>query len=190
VKLTVATAMQDSALRQARARLSDRGRATPLKLLVLGIDTADVVSGVGGLVCDSVRAGLQVEVYLGTLGDEVALQILGVQASALPDRFDFDVDWPDAIVFATTLYKQNSVVRRLVGHAARRRHSDVAGWGGEWSTDPDSGISIEHELSSAARAFKRHALNASGIAAHVSPTEPFRSEQRRLGEVTPLLPRG
>jgi hypothetical protein len=190
VKPIVATAMQDSVPRQARGRLPDRGRATPHRLLVLGVDTADMVSGVGGLVCDSVRAGLQVEVCLETVGDDRALQILGVRARALPVRFDFDPQWPDAVVFAAALYERNQAVRRLVADSTRRRRSDVASWGGAWPTEPDSGMSVDHRLSSAARAFKLHAMKASGIAAHVSSTEPFRSGQLRLADVTPLTSRG
>jgi hypothetical protein len=190
MKLTVASATQGPVPRQARGAPPSLGRATPHKLLVLGFDTADMVSGAGGLVCDSVRAGLRVEVCLETIGDERALQILGVRARPLPDRFHFDPEWPDAVVFAAALHERNQVVRRLLADATRRRRSDVAGWGGTWPIEPDAGISIEHQLSSAARAFKLHAMNASGIAAHVSPTEPFRSGQRRLADITPLLPRG
>jgi hypothetical protein len=156
---------------------------------VVGVDAADIVTGAGGLICDSVRAGLDVNVYLEIDGDERALRILGARAGELPARFEFESEWPDAVFFTAGLHKRHQGVRRLVADAARRRRADVGVWGGTWPLDGASGVGIEHRLSTAARAFKSHAMLAIGQQALISPTEPFRSGVRSLADVPPPLPR-
>src|SRR6185437_12956886 len=99
--------MRDPAVRPARGRQSSVGRAAPHRLLILGMDAAEMISGAGGLIWDSVRAGLHVDVYLKTVDAEKALQILGVSAQTLPDEFDFAADWPDVIVFAAALHEKH-----------------------------------------------------------------------------------
>src|SRR5689334_13827595 len=64
-----------------------RGRSAPHRLLVIGVDAADLVTWAGGLICDSVRAGLGVHVCLESLDGGLALRILGVDARVLPDVF-------------------------------------------------------------------------------------------------------
>lgn len=189
MKQTVASALDDPVLRQPRTRPTSRGRATPHELLVLGVDIADVVTGAGGLICDSVRAGLQVNVCLETNAEERALRILGVRAGELPDRFEFESEWPDAVFFAAGLHKRHQGVRRLVAEAARRRRADVGVWGGMWPLDRENAVGIEYRLSSAARAFKLHAMQAVGKPGRISPTEPFRSGLRSLADVPQPLPR-
>jgi hypothetical protein len=97
VKLPAASALDEAVLRQPAMHPPSRGRATPHQLLVLGIDSADIVAGVGGLICDSVRAGVHVEVYLEAEIEERALRILGVDGCELPHRFEFESDLPDAV---------------------------------------------------------------------------------------------
>ncbi len=189
MKETVASALGVPVPPQPRTRPSSRGRATPHQLLVLGIDTADVVTGAGGLICDSVRAGLDVKVYTETIDEEQALRILGVSACELPDRFEFESEWPDAVFFAAALHERHPGVRRLITGAARRRCTDAGVWGGTWPLERETGAGIEHRLSTAARAFKFHAMQAVGKPAHISPTEPFQSGVRNLAEVPLPIPR-
>ncbi|MBE1549417.1 hypothetical protein GGC64_003441 [Mycobacterium sp. OAS707] len=189
MKQTAASALDGPVPRQPRPRPANRGRATPHQLLVAGVDAADIVTGAGGLICDSVRAGLEVKVYLEINGDERALRILGVHASELPARFDFESEWPDAVLFTAGLHKRHQGIRRLVADAVRRRRADVGVWGGTWPMEDATGVGIEHRLSTAARAFKSHAMLALGKPAHISPTEPFRSGVRSLVDVPSPLPR-
>ena len=188
MKQTV-SALDAPASRHPRTRPTSRGRATPHQLLLLGTDIEDVVTGAGGLICDSVRAGLQVKVCLETNGEERALRILGVRACEMPDRFEFESEWPDAVFFAAGLHKRHQGVRRLVADAARRRRADLGVWGGMWPLERGTGVGIEHRLSTAARAFKLHAMQAVGKPATISPTEPFRSGLRSLAVVPAPLPR-
>jgi hypothetical protein len=174
---TVVSALHDRAARQAQGRPSARDSPTPHRLLVLGIDAADIVSRTGGLVFDTVRAGLRVEVFTEGICDELPLRILGAQPRALPDVFEFESEWPDAIFFAAELHQRHPGVRRLVGDTVRRRRVQIAVWGdGVPSGLPaDLGTGIEHQLSGAAQAFKHHAMKAAGMTAPVAPTESFRS---------------
>ena len=162
-----------------------RGRSTPHRLLVLASDPADLVTWAGGLICDSVRAGLIVQVCLESFDDDLALRILGVDAFAMPDVFDFE-HWPDAIYFASDLYERNARVRRLVVDAARRHSADVAAWGGTQWLGTASGLDVTHRLSSAARMFKQQALRAVGATMRIAPIEPFHSGQRRTLDAVPF----
>jgi hypothetical protein len=184
----VASAMYKPATRPARGRPEGLGRATPQKLLVLGIDAADMVSGAGGLICDSVRAGLHVDAYLKDVDCKQALQILGVSAQVLPGAgFDFGAEWPDVIVFAAALQLQHQVVGRLIADAARGRRADLAVWGGTWPTDFDAGVKVEHRLSAAAQAFKLHAMRAVGATPKMTWTEPFHAGKNHIADPAPPL---
>jgi hypothetical protein len=174
--------MSDPATRAARSRPESLGRAAPHRLLVLGMDAADTVCGAGGLIYDSVRGGLHVDAYLWDVADGKALQILGVTAQILPAAFDFAADWPDAIVFAAALHEQHREVRKLITDAARARRADLALWGGAWPTDLDAAVEIEHQLSTAAQAFKLHAMRAVGATSPATPTEPFHAGKSRLAD--------
>lgn len=152
---------------------------------MLGSDVPDLVSKAGGLICDSVRAGLIVEVCLESLDDDLALRILGVDGRVLPEAFDVE-QWPDAIYFSSELHERNRGVHRLVTTAARRRSADVAAWGGTQRLGAASGLAVAHRLSSAAQMFKLHALRAVGETTQVSPVEPFHSAQRRTIDAMPF----
>jgi hypothetical protein len=173
---------------QARGRPS-RGRGTPFKLVVLAIDTADAVTAAGGLIVDSVRAGWTVDLYLETPTKERALRILGVEGRTLPTIFDFEPEWPDAVFMAAGLLKRHTGARRLVADAARHHRADIAVWGDSGPADLGAPNGTEHRLSSAAKAFKLHALSAVESVPHVSPTETFLSRQRRTTGAHAALPR-
>ena len=178
------TPLHDSARSQARSGRV-RGRSAPHRLLVLGVNVTDLVSGAGGLICDSVRAGLIVQVRLESLDDDLALRILGVDPRVLQAPFDVE-QWPDAIYFASELYERNPAVRRLVVDAARRHSSDIAAWGGAQWLGATSGLAVAHRLSSAAQMFKGQALRAVGGTAQCSQVEPFHSGQRRTNDALPF----
>jgi hypothetical protein len=183
----VTTPLRNSARQQARAG-RNRARSAPHRLLVLGVDVPDLVARAGGLICDSVRAGLIVQVCLESFDDDVALRIIGVDGHALLNALDVD-EWPDAIYFASELHERNRGVRRLVADAARSHSADIAAWGGTPSSGAASGFEVAHRLSSAARMFKQQALRAVGATTQIAPVEPFHSGQRRAIDAVPF-PRG
>lgn len=160
---------------QSHTTSSTRGRATPTRLVVLAADTSDAVAAAGGLIYDSVRAGWHVDVYVEKTGDERALQILGVGGRIMPHAFDFETLWPDAVYLDAELYERHRHVRRMVADSERRQHADIAVWHYDSLADPLERPGIEHRLSTAARAFKFHAMNAAGLAPEVAVIEPFRA---------------
>lgn len=168
MKVTMATETMEP--RQTRSR----GHATPYKLVVLAPDPTSAVAAAGGLIVDSTRAGWQVEIFLEAGGDERALRILGVGSRSLPSTFDFGLDWPDAVVFDASTYDRHRGVRRFIADAVRRHRTDVASWGGGGASSPGPADEVEHRLSSAAQAFKHHALRALDTAVPASPVEAFR----------------
>lgn len=187
MKPTVATATPMPTSKR-RGHPPDRDHAAPYRLVVLAPDTADAVSAAGGLVVDALRAGWRVAIYLETQAHAQALQILGATGHALPLTFDVESHRPDAVVFAAAMYHQHRGVRRFIADATRRYGADVAAWGGTWPAAPTSAAEIKHRLSSAAYAFKHHALKAVGTDAPSSNNEAFRGRLDRLTAVEPALP--
>jgi len=164
---------------QPRALPTARGRATPCRLVVVAVDGADAVSAAGGLIFDSVRAGWNVEIYLESPGDdERALQILGASGLGLPEVFEFDASWPDAVFLSAVMHERHRSVQLLVATSIRRHISDIGVWGGP-VTGLDSDAVSGHRLSTAARAFKPHAMNAAGLPPVVCDVESFDGDQSR-----------
>lgn len=152
-------------------------------------DVADAVSAAGGLIFDRVGAGWDVQVFLAERTDGRALHILGVDARDLSDGITSAAEWPDAIVVAADLYLYEVRVRRYVGTASRQHGSEITVWGGDWPATLNSGIGpVEHRLSLAANAFKRHAMEAAGLAPLPTHTESFRSGKGRLTIAAPSVP--
>jgi len=170
-------------------RRPHRGRATRHRLSVLADDVADAVLAAGGLIFDRVGAGWDVQVFLAARTDERALRILGVDARELTDGITSGNEWPDAIVVAAELYAHEARVRRYVGTASRQHGSEVTIWGGDWPATLDPGIGVvEHRLSTAAQAFKVHAMQAAGVSPRVTSSERFRSGSKRFITATSLVP--
>jgi hypothetical protein len=152
---------------------ADRGRQTPHRLVVLGSDTGDTVSAVGGLIVDAVRAGWNVDVYLESEADERPLRILGVVGRNLPEEFAFEPDGADAVFVHTALHERNRGVRKLIADVTRRRIAEVATWGEHAASGLTADTAVEYRLSAAAHAFKHHAMRASRTAARNEAAERF-----------------
>jgi hypothetical protein len=172
----------------------DRPQAGPTtihrrQLTIVGRSTADVVQSAGGWLCDRARAGWDVNVYVTDVFDQVSLTILGATAR----RHDGDVSslirgmsLGGALAVSADLLSSDSQVRSGVVDALKRGLTDVTVWGTQWpaelgrQADP-----VQHRVSSAARAFKLHALVAADLSADaVTPTEAlFRI---RSGSFRPL----
>ncbi|MDG5485299.1 hypothetical protein [Mycolicibacterium gadium] len=144
----------------------------------MAVDTADSVSAAGGLIFDSIRAGWIVDIYLESLNDERALYILGARSVVLPEVFEFEHEWPDAVFLSAAVHDRHRGVQRLVAGCIRRQISDIGVWGGS-VPGLDAEAVGEHRLSTAARAFKPHALNAAGLPPQVTNVESFSGGRRR-----------
>lgn len=161
------------------------------RLMVLAADAVDVIASAGGLLFDRVGAGWDVQVYLDepdTGSGARALQILGIKTCMPSPQFD-PARWPDFLLVGADLYRRNIFVRRLFGTAARRSRTEVAIWGGDWPTELERGIGpVQHRLSTAALAFKAHALRAVDLTPDVSGAEYFRNGKRRFDIAAAMLP--
>ncbi len=146
------------------------------QLTVVGLSTADVVQSAGGWLCDRARAGWDVNVFVTDPCDRLSLTILG----ATRRRLDGDlssamrgISAGGALAVSADLLSTDSRVRRGVVDALKRGLTDVTVWGRQWpaelgrQADP-----VQHRVSSAARAFKLHAVVAADLSADaVTPTE-------------------
>lgn len=148
---------------------------TRYRLCVVAYDAAELIASAGGWMCDRMRAGWDVSVAVAESRDLRALQILGVTPLVAEQGFESAVDGPTpaAIGVAPGILESNGNIRREVLRALDECVTEVTVWG----TALPRGLRgrfdrSQHQLSSAARAFKAHSLAAAGIpVAAVGPTE-------------------
>jgi hypothetical protein len=166
--------------RRSRASRGDGG-AVKYRLDVIASSPADVVGSVGGWLYDRVRAGWDVHVLLPQPCDSRALQILGMQAADL-DAQTLPVSTEYAargLAVSADMYAADARIKQAVLSALDRWMTEVTLWQDDWPlivghrTTP-----VQHVLSDAARAFKRHALAAVGIPGIVGPTETLLSDMK------------
>ncbi len=157
------------------------GAAVKYRLDVVASSPADVVGSIGGWLYDRVRAGWEVSVLLPQRCDSRPLQILGMQASELDAQITAAGTGCAArgLAVSADMFASDLRVRQQVLTALDRRMTEVTLWHDDWPlTVGHRTTTVQHVLSCAARAFKRHALTAAGIAATVGPTETLRSDMK------------
>jgi hypothetical protein len=166
------------------------GTAVKYCLDVVAASPADVVRSVGGWLYDRVRAGWEVNVLLPEPCDSRALQILGMQAAQIPSAASGRAT--HGLAVSAEMFASDARVRQQVLHALDRWTTEVTLWHDNWPLSiGHRTTTVQHLLSGAARAFKRHALTAAGIADTVGPTETLRSDMKRCLPVdSELIPVG
>jgi|HubBroStandDraft_3_1064219.scaffolds.fasta_scaffold195483_2 hypothetical protein len=179
--------------RRPPARRYD-GAAVKYRLDVVASSPADVVCSVGGWLYDRVRAGWEVTVLLPQPSDTRPLQILGMHVSELASKM------PPAstecaargLAVSADMFASDSRIRHEVLNALDRWMTEVTLWHDGWPLAVGHRTTtVQHVLSSAARAFKRHALTAAGISCSVGPTETLRSDMKACLPVdSELIPVG
>jgi hypothetical protein len=151
------------------------------RLDVVASSPADVVGSIGGWLYDRVRAGWDVNVLLPHRCDHRPLEILGIQVS--------DLDWQilsadteyaaRGLAVSADMFASDARVRQEVLTALDRWMTEVTLWHDDWPLAVGHRTAtVQHVLSGAARAFKRHALAAAGIPGSVGPTETLRSDMK------------
>jgi hypothetical protein len=148
------------------------------ELTVAGLSTADVVQSAGGWLCDRARAGWDVKVFVTDPCDQLSLTILGATTLRLDGDFCSVIrgmSLGGALAVSAHLLSSDSRVRSGVVNVLKRGLTDVTVWGTQWpaelgrQADP-----VQHRVSSAAGAFKMHALVAADLSADgVTATEPL-----------------
>jgi hypothetical protein len=143
------------------------------RLDVVAPSVVEAVRAAGGWIFDRVMAGWDVRVLVADGQDERALQILGADTGDLESALQIGPHGqrPHALAVAADLYGRDARIRDGVRRALDSGQTEVTLWGANWPADLDqrSAGSVEHRLSTAARAFKAQALAA--LTAPVAATE-------------------
>jgi hypothetical protein len=160
---------------------SGAGRILRYQLNVVAATVQDVLESAGGWLCDRARAGWDVNV-MAAGGDPQPLSILG--ATALEENEGVrsmvrNSTGSGALAVSAELLASDGDVRDEVIRVLKRGVAEAIVWGERWPAelgrqwDP-----VQHRVSTAARAFKSHALAAAALPTDsVSTTE----ELFRLG---------
>jgi hypothetical protein len=147
------------------------------RLNVLGASVADVVSSVGGWLCDLAFAGWVIRVVLRDIDDTRALRIIGVDRDPLNlDSYMPGSTRPEGLlaVSAQLAIEDGGVCPPLA--KAMRTSAQTLMWG--IATSMVSSAPSAYRPSAAALAFKKQALSA----AHISVTT---FEEREILVLTP-----
>jgi hypothetical protein len=146
------------------------------QLNVVASTTEEVVRSAGGWLCDRAMAGWDVNVLVAEGGDVRPLTILGATALDLDTGFVPMVRTASrigALAVSADVLAADPHVRDEVLRVLKQELTEITVWGRQWP--PGLGRqaeSVQHRVSSAARAFKAHALAAAvGSADAVTATE-------------------
>lgn len=175
------------------ARAHDQAASTLLtyRLDVIAADLSDVLPSAGGWLFDRAMAGWDVSMHLPSAADVRPLRILGIRTCPL-STVDSVLKSPatQAIAVSAQICNTAAQVRDNVVLALQRGLTEVTLWGDTWPPDFPGAQTVQHPLSSAARAFKAEALAAAALpAGAVTATEAFRSGTRWCPAYEPdLLP--
>ena len=150
------------------------------ELNVVASTTADVVQSAGGWLCDRARAGWDVNVLVADGGDPRPLMILGATALDLDDRFLPMVSsiarrasHGAALAVSADLVGADTHVRDEILRALKHGLTEVTVWGRPWPAELGrQADAVQHQVSSAAWAFKLHALVTADVSTDsITPTE-------------------
>ena len=170
------------------------GAAVKYRLDVVASSPADVVCSAGGWLYDRARAGWQVNVLLPQQCDTRPLQILGMHACELDAQIPAESTGcaVHGLAVSAEMFASDLGVRQQVLKALDRWMTEVTLWHDDWPLAVGHRTTaVQHVLSGAARAFKRHALAAAGIVDTVGPTETLRSDMKACLPVdSELIPVG
>jgi hypothetical protein len=148
------------------------------RLDVVAPTVLDAVRFAGGWVYDRVMAGWDVTVLVGDDEDVRPLEILGAEVRDLESVLASweDRPHPQTVAVAADLFDRDARVRQGVLEALEQGATEVTLWGEGLPAELDESVdSVQHRLSSAARAFKGQALAAANAPdAAVGHTEIFR----------------
>jgi len=147
---------------ERRARpLAGAGALRRYQLNVIAANVPDVVASIGGWLFDRNAAGWDVNVLLHGDHNRQPLRILGVGSHELDpwlSRVDRGQQRGVELAVASDLRGTDKRIEAEVRDALRSGDIEVVQWGAAQS--PERSDCVEHQLSAAARMFKRHALAA------------------------------
>jgi hypothetical protein len=147
------------------------------RLVIVAPNMLTAVRHTGGFMFDRVMAGWDVMVLLADDSDVRPLQILGAGTVDL----EAALVWrgrglcPQAVAVCADLFEEDVRVREGVLETLNRGETELTLWGDTPTQLDDQTETVQHRLSVAARAFKRHALAAASVDDAVGSSELFRS---------------
>lgn len=152
------------------------------RLDVMVGSVTEAVSCAGGWLFDRAFNGWDVTVFVAACPDDIRpLHVLGAKAVDLeaglgPERL------PAALSVSAGLYAADERVRRTVRNALRRRTAEITVWGSGRTPELLRCLEpVHHQLSSAARTYKLHALGVAGVHVNVvGAVETLGRAQRNL----------
>ncbi len=186
------------------ARPADQGAQAPslhcdaaavrCRLDVVGASPVDVVCSAGGWLYDRARAGWEVNVLLPRHSDTRALRILGAHAVDLDSQIPVGGSECAArgLAVSAKIFASDERIRQEVLKALDCWMTEVTLWDDGWPLAiGHRTATVQHVLTGAARAFKRHAMTAVGIPGSVGRTETLRSDMKACLPVdSELIPVG
>ncbi|MEZ0052156.1 hypothetical protein ABIA30_003168 [Mycobacterium sp. MAA66] len=147
------------------------------RMEVLVSDVDDTVRRAGGFMFDRAALGWTVIAIVPPECDLRPLAILGVHVVTIDDELSID-DWPapTVMVIPTNYHTDSEPMRRRL-QVARGHHSQILTWpAGDHRPRPTTAAAmVHHQLSSAAYAFKAHAVIALGLPGALETIEHFQS---------------
>ena len=157
-------------------RPQSAGRINRYQLHVVGSHMVDVVQSAGGWLCDRARAGWDVNVLVADHQDARPLTILGATARDLDAEFASIMRTASrggALAIGAGLLGADARVRDDVLRLLKRGMTEVIVWGDEWPVELGRRVDpVQRQMSSAALAFKAHALGAAAVSNDsIAPTE-------------------
>jgi hypothetical protein len=141
--------------------------ASRYRLHVAAPNVVDLITAAGGWLADRAMAGWEVTGFIADLHDDRPLQILGVDPVQFHPALDLrDLCAADSLAISPDLFIQESRIRMRVSRAATLGKTEILFMGeaipaGAWGKP----TRVKHQCSTAAVAFKRHALAAAGLPA-------------------------
>jgi hypothetical protein len=168
---------------------------TRYRVDVIASSVADVILSAGGWLFDRAKFGWDVNLLIAEPSDVRSLHILGLRAVPFDLPCHSAIEWApnSALAVAAGVLNTDDRVREIVFTALERGLGEVTLWGDTGSTEFHRRTQdVQHRLSTAALAFKAHALTAAVLPpGPLTPTEKFRSGTRWCPPYEPdLLPIG
>lgn len=182
-----ANALASTPRRRSTRAEAEADAAARHRLNVIAASVPDVVASAGGWLADRALAGWDVNVFVPDTDDVGALRILGLTPRRLAEATadHTDARRPTAVAVSADAMTADPGMRATLAGGLGGEIAEVTVWGPQVPQEmADQLCSVEHVPSTAARAFKSHAMRAAALdaaaagAAEVFHTGPLRTRPR------------
>jgi hypothetical protein len=156
------------------------GVPTPFgfELTVIPVDVDDAVRSAGGWLCDRVRAGWKVNMFVDEAADIRPLEILGIRSFSSDDKFEaLKGAPPAALAVAADVVAQDIQLLKFIDRVVEGKAIEFTLWGEYVPVGLEGRLQrVRNQMSPTAAAFKKYAVGACSITCPVDePVEQFHS---------------